>query len=145
MKALACSFHFGISELLTSHIYPLRLLLEAEEAFCFNDIDSAKTLYEKAISSAKEHRFISEEALAYELAGHFYIETGRKVNSVEYFLKAHEKYHEWVSPSIIYVPMLRERTHSNTLLAFTKPLKGAIAKANSVYESTMSSMGSIST
>ena len=31
-------------------------LIEAEEAFCYKDIDSAKSLYEKAISSAREHR-----------------------------------------------------------------------------------------
>ena len=34
------------------------LLLEAEEAFCYNDIDSAKSLYEKALSSAREHRYV---------------------------------------------------------------------------------------
>lgn len=31
-------------------------LFEAEQAFCFNDINGAKALYEKAISSAREHR-----------------------------------------------------------------------------------------
>mmetsp|Transcript_32408 Transcript_32408/g.58578 ORF Transcript_32408/g.58578 Transcript_32408/m.58578 type:complete len:391 (-) Transcript_32408:18-1190(-) len=89
------------------------LLLEAEEAFCYNDIDSAKSLYEKAISSAREHRFINEEALAYELAGYFFMEFGQKDVSLNFFLQAHEKYHEW----------------------------GAIAKANAVYEFTMTSMG----
>lgn len=47
-------------------------LMEAEEAFCCDDICSAKALYENAISSARAHRFIHEEALACELAGHFF-------------------------------------------------------------------------
>ena len=58
-------------------------------------------------------RFINEEALAYELAGYFFMEFGQKEVSANYFLQAHEKYHEW----------------------------GAIAKANAVYEFTMTSMG----
>jgi len=87
-------------------------LMEAEEAFCYDDTVSAKTLYEKAITSAREHRFINEEALSYELAGYFFLKMGQKDVSVNYFLQAHEKYHDW----------------------------GAIAKANSLYEFTMSSM-----
>lgn len=113
-------------------------LMEAEEAFCYKDIEGAKSLYEKAISSAKEHRwgkesnnfvyvvfyfagnyqpvyffrFINEEALAYELAAYFFMEIGQKETSVSYFLQAHEKYHDW----------------------------GAMAKANAVYAFTMASM-----
>lgn len=87
-------------------------LMEAEEAFCYDDTASAKSLYEKAISSAREHRFINDEALAYELAGYFFLKIDQKDVAVNYFLQAHEKYHDW----------------------------GAIAKANSLYEFTMSSM-----
>ena len=36
-----------------------------------------------------------EEALAYELAAYFYLELGEINKSVDYFLLAHEKYHEW--------------------------------------------------
>jgi len=81
-------------------------LIEAEEAYCSDDICSAKSLYEKAISSARAHRFIHEEALACELAGHFCLDIGQKNEAVNYFLQAHEKYHDW----------------------------GAIAKANALYE-----------
>ncbi len=31
-------------------------LMEAEEAFCYKDTNSAKTFYEKAITSARKHR-----------------------------------------------------------------------------------------
>jgi len=38
---------------------------------------------------------VNEEALANELAGHFYLETGRRNRSVHYFSQAFEKYNEW--------------------------------------------------
>ena len=57
-------------------------------------------------------RFPNDEALANELAGYFYLEIGQKDVSINYFLQAHEKFHDW----------------------------GAIAKANALYNFTMSSM-----
>jgi hypothetical protein len=38
---------------------------------------------------------VNEEALANELAAHFYLETGRRNKSVNYFSQAFEKYNEW--------------------------------------------------
>ena len=38
---------------------------------------------------------MNEEALANELAGHFYLDTGRKDKSLRYFYQAEEKYREW--------------------------------------------------
>jgi len=70
-------------------------LLEAEESYCNKNFDRAKLYYEKAISSAKDHKFVHEEALAYELAAYFYLELGDAEKAMEYFLLAHEKYHEW--------------------------------------------------
>jgi hypothetical protein len=40
-------------------------------------------------------QFVHEEALAYELAAYFYLELGETEQSMEYFLAAHERYHEW--------------------------------------------------
>ena len=40
-------------------------------------------------------QFVHEEALAYELAAYFYLELGETEQSIEYFLAAHERYHEW--------------------------------------------------
>ena len=70
-------------------------LLQAEEQFCRMNFEGAETLYDAAISASKTHRFVNEEALANELAGHFYLETGRKNRSVHYFSQAFEKYNEW--------------------------------------------------
>jgi hypothetical protein len=55
----------------------------------------AETLYDAAILSSKAHKFVNEEALANELAGHFYLETGRRNRSLYYFSQAFEKYNEW--------------------------------------------------
>jgi hypothetical protein len=38
---------------------------------------------------------VNEEALANELAGYFYLDTGRSDESVHYFSQAEEKYREW--------------------------------------------------
>mmetsp|Transcript_14036 Transcript_14036/g.29534 ORF Transcript_14036/g.29534 Transcript_14036/m.29534 type:complete len:830 (+) Transcript_14036:1-2490(+) len=70
-------------------------LLEAEDQYSNNDIENAKSSYTKAILSAREHKFINEEALACELAGYFYLSIDDKSTAVDYFTQAHEKYHEW--------------------------------------------------
>ena len=70
-------------------------LLKAEEQFSSMNFDLAERLYDDAISSSKTHKFVNEEALANELAGHFYLETGRRNRSVHYFSQAFEKYNEW--------------------------------------------------
>ncbi|KAL7491984.1 hypothetical protein ACHAWT_001238 [Skeletonema menzelii] len=70
-------------------------LLEAEEAFCNSNFDDAKLYYEKAVKSAKAHKFIHEEALACELATYFYVEIGEANKAVEYCLLAQENYKEW--------------------------------------------------
>ena len=70
-------------------------LMEAEEAYSNDDFDRAQILYDKAVSLAKQHKFIHEEALANELAANFYLAKGERSISLEYFIEAHEKYYEW--------------------------------------------------
>ena len=45
------------------------LLLQAELHYLNGDLELADTVYEASIKSAREHKFIHEEALAYELYG----------------------------------------------------------------------------
>ena len=71
------------------------MLLQAEESYCDGNVEDAKKLYDDAISSARRHKFINEEALAYELAARFYFETGDEGTSWHLFSKAHQKYQEW--------------------------------------------------
>lgn len=40
-----------------------------------------------------------EEALAYELAGYFYLELKDTASAIQHFLLARERYNEWVSTS----------------------------------------------
>ena len=78
-----------------SSCHPETLLLQAEGQFSARNFGAAEKLYDDAIVSSKKHKFVNEEALANELAGHFYLDTGRKDKSVPYFSQAEEKYREW--------------------------------------------------
>ncbi|KAL7480275.1 hypothetical protein ACHAW6_005968 [Cyclotella cf. meneghiniana] len=71
------------------------LLLEAEEHYSIGKFENAQILYARSISSAKAHQFISDEALACELAAKFYLNTGNSTSSLDHFRLAHQKYHEW--------------------------------------------------
>jgi len=88
-------------------------LMEAEEAFSSDKHEQAKSMYEKAVSTAKKHRFINDEALACELAGYFFLEKQQKELTLQYFLQAHEKYHEW----------------------------GAVAKSDTIFKFVQSNLG----
>ena len=70
-------------------------LLVAEENFCHMNFDDAEAAYNNAIASAKSHRFVNDEALAHELAGHLYLNEGMTVESLQHFASAFEKYIEW--------------------------------------------------
>ena len=69
-------------------------LLQAEEQFCERNFEVAEALSDAAILSSKAHKFVNEEALAKELAGHFYLERSKRNRSVHYFSQALEKYKE---------------------------------------------------
>ena len=70
-------------------------LLEAEDYYCRGDFEQATESYKKAISSAKAHKFINDEALACELVGEFFLYIDNQTSSLEYLMLAHEKYCEW--------------------------------------------------
>ena len=84
-----------IDFLFCQSIQPETYLLQAEEQFSARNFDDAEKLYDAAILSSKQHKFVNEEALANELAGHFYLDTGRKYKSLQYFCQAEAKYREW--------------------------------------------------
>ncbi len=70
-------------------------LLSAEIARVYHHEKEAREYYDQAISLAKQHRYLNEEALAYELAAKFYL--GRKQFHVaRYYLhNAHYAYLRW--------------------------------------------------
>lgn len=72
-----------------------KYLLEAELAFVEGRHWGAATCYEKAIQGAKEGGFLSEEALAYELAARFYLHHGNSAIGGMYLQEARHAYMEW--------------------------------------------------
>lgn len=73
------------------------LLLEAEKAYTVGELDSAETLYLRAIRSAGRHKITHEEAQGAELAGMFYYERGQPQKSKSYLILAAERYRQWGS------------------------------------------------
>jgi len=70
-------------------------LLEAEQAFTGGDVEAAAAAYRKAIETAKEHRFINEQALASECAALFYLEYGDIGRTCKYLEKSRDLYQAW--------------------------------------------------
>ncbi|KAL7482315.1 hypothetical protein ACHAW6_007990 [Cyclotella cf. meneghiniana] len=70
-------------------------LMKAEEHYCEGELLCAQTAYSNALVSARAHKFINDEALAYELAGYFYLHVGKTSESLDHLICAHEKYTEW--------------------------------------------------
>lgn len=59
-------------------------------------MDEAQSLYNASISSAKDHKFVHEEALSCELAGYFFSEGLMRTDiAFSYFARAYDKYNEW--------------------------------------------------
>jgi hypothetical protein len=52
-------------------------------------------LYEKAIRSARDHGFVQNEALAYEVAARFYLTRGFDIFANAYLLNARSCYLRW--------------------------------------------------
>ena len=77
-----------------------RLLLEAEHMYTLGDYDRASSLYDRAIRSAHDHKFLHGEAIASELAGIFYHERGMHSESYPYFVHSVKSYKEWGAHAI---------------------------------------------
>ena len=71
------------------------LLLEAENMYTQGDYEQASSMYDNAIRSAHDHKFIHGEAIASELAGIFYHERGMHCESYPYFVHSARSYKKW--------------------------------------------------
>ena len=71
------------------------LLLQAEKCYSNGSLDEAKYNYEASIKSAREHKFIHEEAFAYEMYGIFRVKTGHFESGEVLLRKAQSLYAEW--------------------------------------------------
>jgi predicted ATPase/class 3 adenylate cyclase len=70
-------------------------LCRAEYARVSGQDSVARLAYDRAISGATEGEFIHEQALAFELAGRYYAETGRPVLTEFHLKAAYNAYREW--------------------------------------------------
>jgi len=70
-------------------------LVAAERTRVLGQDTEAAAYYDQAIELAKTHEYINEEALAYELAGRFYLARGRTRPATFYLRDAHYAYQRW--------------------------------------------------
>ncbi|MBI4815563.1 MAG: AAA family ATPase [Deltaproteobacteria bacterium] len=70
-------------------------LVQAELARVHGRAGEAMELYERAITQARTHKFLHEEALANELAGRFHLARGQKAPARGYLLEAVYLYGRW--------------------------------------------------
>ncbi|MGG6239412.1 AAA family ATPase [Nodosilinea sp. AN01ver1] len=70
-------------------------LVEAEKARVLGQLLEAEEFYEQAIQGARDHEYLQEEALAYELAAKFYLSRGREKFAQTYMKEAHYCYERW--------------------------------------------------
>ncbi|MCC3471405.1 MAG: AAA family ATPase [Microcoleus sp. PH2017_15_JOR_U_A] len=70
-------------------------LVEAELARVLGNDKDAREYYDKAIILARENEYLNEEALAYELAGRFYLARNQNHIARHYLQDAHYAYQRW--------------------------------------------------
>ncbi len=76
------------------------LLLIAEKMYTEGNFFLAESCYDNAVRSANEHRFIHEEAMAYELAGDFYYERNFHQKSYVFFKHSITCYMKWGASAV---------------------------------------------
>ena len=70
-------------------------LVEAERARVLGKDKEAREYYDRAIALAHENEYINEEAIAYELAAKFYLDTNQDHVARHYLQDAHYAYGRW--------------------------------------------------
>ncbi len=70
-------------------------LVEAEKSRILGENYQAGDFYDRAISGAKENKYLQEEALANELAGKFYLDLGKEKVAAGYLQEAYYGYAKW--------------------------------------------------
>src|SRR4028118_2318022 len=70
-------------------------LVEAEKYRVARHRAEAIEMYDRAISGAKENKYLNEEALAHELAAKFYLEWGKEKIATVYLTDAYYAYARW--------------------------------------------------
>ncbi|MCT7975083.1 AAA family ATPase, partial [Laspinema olomoucense] len=98
-------------------------LVEAERARVLCNPSDARDYYDRAISLAKEHEYLNEEALAYELAARFYIARNIPHLARFYLQEAHYAYQRWGATAKVqhletrYPQLIELRTSTSSKLS----------------------------
>jgi predicted ATPase/serine phosphatase RsbU (regulator of sigma subunit)/tRNA A-37 threonylcarbamoyl transferase component Bud32 len=108
-------------------------LVEAEKARVLGQEWQAAKLYDKAIAGAKENQYLHEEALAYELACQFYLETDMPKIAQVYLRDAHYAYQRW--GAVAKIKNLEAKY--SQLLITPKNLSANIATISTVMSSSV--------
>ena len=114
-------------------------LVAAEKARVLGQVLEAMDLYEQAIKGAVDNGYIQEEALAYELAGEFYLSRGMKKIADTYLKEAHYGYNRWqafakVQDLEVKYPQLITRTKVETSVTVTQYSTTRTSSGNSLGE-----------
>ena len=76
------------------------LLLEAMEMHTMGNLDTAGPLYTSSIRSARDHKFIHEEAVASELAGEYMYDQGNHSDAYVLFMHSIKCFKEWGADAV---------------------------------------------
>ena len=105
-------------------------LVEAERLRVLGKDDLARVEYDRAIEGASRNRYIHEEALAYELAGRFYIQR-KSEGLADYHIKAaYHAYREWGAEAKLrhlekrYPEYISHSRRNSDSLSITRSLSG---------------------
>ena len=116
-------------------------LVEAERDRVLGNDGNAREYYDKAISLAHENEYLNEEALAYELAGRFYLARNQNHVARHYLQDAHYAYLRW--GAIAKVKDLETR-YPQFFTATSSPIKDRI-KTTSTTDSSSSEVLDLAT
>ncbi|MBF0317552.1 MAG: response regulator, partial [Nitrospirae bacterium] len=78
-----------------------RYLVEAEMARVLGNIPEAEDAYDNAIEEAQLNEYLSDEAMANELAGKFYLKRGKNRIAQVYLMQARYLYEQWGATAIV--------------------------------------------
>ncbi|MBF0607328.1 MAG: AAA family ATPase [Magnetococcales bacterium] len=78
-----------------------RYLIEAEVARVLGNIPEAEDAYDNAIEEAQLNEYLSDEAMANELAGKFYLKRGKSRIAKVYLMQARYLYELWGATAIV--------------------------------------------
>ncbi|MBH8573970.1 AAA family ATPase [Nostocaceae cyanobacterium CENA369] len=105
-------------------------LVEAERHRVLGEKAAASECYDQAISLAKEHQFIHEEALANELAAKFYLEWGKQRIAKEYLAEAYYGYARWGAKAKVAD---LEKRYPQLLAAILQQTRAALSVNETVF------------